>query len=399
MGAWTAPPRLVLAVCAAAMVVATSMTFTVAVMAPFMIDDGVVGLTSLGAIPAAYYLAASSASRPAGRLADALGGRRSIALMCALNASALLLLSLAPTLWVMVVAALLGGSAMALSNPATNLVVMSAFEPGRRGAALGWKQAGVPISGMLAGLLLPALASEVGWRWTVVASVVAPLACGLAAGLTLPETGVRRRVGDRSDTGRVRAGSLLPFAFLMGVATGALNTYLVVFGVDAGMSPTAAGLVAAGFSASAAASRIGWAVVVERIGRPRGILAVLASLAAVATVALPHSPLGWPVLLMAVLCGGAVLGWQAAAQLTVLSSIPTQLAGTGSAVLMRAFFAGLLVGPLVFAVFLDVSGSYRVSFALLGLIAGTAAVVMSASPLRIAVADGAPPQHAGSVLK
>ena len=371
----SAPSWAVVVVTAAAMVVGTSMTFTVAVLAPFMIEDGVVGLTSLGAIPAAYYFAASAASRPAGMLADVVGGRRAIVLMCSINGAALLVLALAPALWVMILAALAGGAAMSVSNPSTNLVVMSTFVVGRRGAALGWKQAGVPLSGVLAGVLLPSLAGWVGWRWSVVASVLIPLIVAVAAILVLPGAQFARE-GEHPEL-RVSVGSLGPFAFLMGVATGALNTYLVVFSVDAGMSPASAGLVASTFAASAAVSRIGWAVVVERLGHPRVVLLLLAALSATTVVALPHIPAGWQLGAVALVCGAAVLGWQAAAQLTVLSSVPPRAAGTASAGLLRSFFAGLLAGPLFFAAVLDVADSYDRAFLALGSVAAAAGIVVA----------------------
>lgn len=369
----------VLGVSGAAMVVATNLTFTVAVLAPFLLADDVVSVATLGAIPAAYYLAASSLSGPAGIVADRIGGRRAIIAMCVANATALLALAISPGLLVMVAAALLGGSAMALSNPATNLVIVSSFGPGRRGAALGWKQAGVPVSGVVAGVVLPTLAAGLGWRGATLTAIVAPVVCAVAAGLVLPRVAGSAR--DDSARGKVHLGSLAGFAFLMGVAAGALNTYLVVFLVsDAGLSPTAGGLVAAAFAASAAASRVGWATLVDRLGGGRRVLLGLAVTSSLTVALLPFASTTWSIWPTAVLAGAAVLGWQAVAQLAVVTVLPLGLVGAGSAALMRWFFAGLLSGPLLFGAFLGASDSYAATFVALSGSTVVAALLVALRP-------------------
>lgn len=366
--------RRALALSSAAMVVSTSMMFTVAVLAPFLIDDGVIGVTSLAWIAACYYFSASSASSVAGRLADALGGRLTIVVLCGANGASLAALAASRNTATMAVAAVAGGVAMSLSNPATNRVIIANFPPGERGAALGWKQAGVPVSGVLAGLLLPTLANALGWRLALVCTLVAPTLVGLLALVVLPED--RTKIDRLGPSARVRIGSLAPYGLLMGLVAGAMNAYLVVFCVHAGLSAASAGLVASMFSASAAVTRVVCAVLSERRVPPRGLMAALGVASFLFVASLPHVPVGWPIWFVGAACGGAVLGWQAVAQLTILGAVPPEAAGTGSAALMRSFFAGLFLGPLLFAGVLHLSGTFSAAFAALGGAAGIAAVVL-----------------------
>ena len=83
---------------------------------------------------------------------------------------------------------------------------------------------------------------------------------------------------------------------------------------------------------------------------------------------------------MAFVAGAAVLGWQAVAHLTVVTVLPLGLVGAGSAALMRAFFVGLLGGPLAFGVVLGATGSYAATFVALSGSAIAAALLVALRP-------------------
>ena len=51
-----------------------------------------------------------------------------------------------------------------IATPAGSKAVMSWFAPRMRGTAMGIRQVGIPVGGMIAGLLLPPLAVAFGWR-------------------------------------------------------------------------------------------------------------------------------------------------------------------------------------------------------------------------------------------
>jgi predicted MFS family arabinose efflux permease len=70
-------------------------------------------------------------------------------------------------LGLLVVGLVLAGMASAASTPAGGRLVLLAFPRERRGIALGVRQTGVPIGGLVAAALLPVLAHAYGWRWSL----------------------------------------------------------------------------------------------------------------------------------------------------------------------------------------------------------------------------------------
>jgi MFS family permease len=74
----------------------------------------------------------------------------------------------------------LGGVASAASTPAGGRLVLVAFPRERRGLALGLRQTGIPIGGLISAALLPWIAHAWGWRWALA------LAGGVAGIAVLP---------------------------------------------------------------------------------------------------------------------------------------------------------------------------------------------------------------------
>ena len=61
----------------------------------------------------------------------------------------------------------MAGLASAGATPAGGRLVLLAFPRNRRGLALGIRQTGVPIGGVVSAVLLPWIAHIAGWRWAV----------------------------------------------------------------------------------------------------------------------------------------------------------------------------------------------------------------------------------------
>lgn len=97
----------------------------------------------------------------------------------------------------------MGGLALAVGNPVTNKLVALHVLPAARGLVMGIKQSGVQIGAFLAGMLLPALAGVLGWRWALGAAALAAGVSGAAALMAVPPAGARTAAA--AGTARLRA--------------------------------------------------------------------------------------------------------------------------------------------------------------------------------------------------
>lgn len=142
------------------------------------------GLTEVGvgAIASVAYLGATVTSRVAGRVTDRRGPTVVIAAGLALLALGVGISALAPGTVVFFTGVAVAGLGYGAINPPTNVLA----NPGtarRRGLVMSVKQAGVPLGGIVAGAVLPAIGTASSWRWACLAPVALCAAGGLLAGL------------------------------------------------------------------------------------------------------------------------------------------------------------------------------------------------------------------------
>lgn len=363
------------------MVITSSMTFVVAVLAPFLQRELGLSVLQIGLLAAGVHIVASALSTPAGYVTDRMGGRRAGMLMIALATAAFLSLSQAPTYGSMLASVGLAGCATAFSNPATNDIIVGAFPAGRQGWAVGWKQAGVPIAATLAGVLVPSSAVAWGWRSTVAGIGAAALVLGVLALLILRG---RRSAGSsrvrsqrRVDKGpRPVLSGLNLLGFLMGFSSGCVNTYTVLYIVETlGYLARTAGFVAALAGLSGVMLRVAWPVFAERRSGARASLRLMAPVACSSIIVLAVAPYlgGWLVWIGGLL-SGAIMVFNSLGMLAILREVPRGEVGSVTGALSRAFFGGLFLGPLVFGALVDAS-TYRWAWGFTALVALLAVAV------------------------
>ena len=124
---------------------------------------------------------------------------------------------------------------------ASNLTLARSVPAHRLGLSFGVKQAAIPLSTLLAGAAVPAVALTVGWRWAyVIASGLALLAL-----LGAPRGGEHVRV-PKPPPGERATLALAVLGAGSGLGAGAANAlgiFLVAAAVDRGIDPGMAGLV------------------------------------------------------------------------------------------------------------------------------------------------------------
>ena len=123
---------------------------SVMTMAPVIRAELDLNATQVGSFMSAFYLALILGAIPAGVLADRLGVALSLALASFLMAAGAGLFAAISSYVPAVMATFVMGLGYALVNPATAKGVLNWFKPKHRATAMGVKQMGVPMGGLVA---------------------------------------------------------------------------------------------------------------------------------------------------------------------------------------------------------------------------------------------------------
>jgi len=275
------------------------------------------------------------------------------------------------------------GFGYGIPNPAASQLL--ARIPSKRGMNLLYsiKQTGVPIGGILSGVLAPPLAVAFGWQWALAACALLLTALGMWIGVVRGAWDTDRQPGAPILASALHSFTLvwrhLPlrwvaFTSLLYSAvqlslTGFLATYLVG---DAGMSLVLAGTVLSITHASGAAGRLTWGWIADRL-RSGGLALILngllATIGALLTAAIARQ---WP--LAAVIATSAFFGFCAVGWNGVYMALISRLSPPGSVSFAVGgslvwTYAGVIVMPPTFAALHDrVHWSYGRGFALLSLV-------------------------------
>jgi predicted MFS family arabinose efflux permease len=333
---------------------AGALTTTIAVSVPVFLVGGLAVQISheldfspagLGLAVSAYFGASALASVPAGALVERYGS--TIVSRCGIGLASASLLGIAlaaRSLWSLVAILALGAGANAAGQLASNTSLARHVPARRQGLSFGVKQAAIPVSTLLAGVAVPAVALTVGWRW---AFVLAAVLAAAAIALVPPEHDAEKR--SRGNDGREQATRALVVigvaATLAAGAANALGTFLVDSAVERGIAPGAAGLALTLGGAVCVATRIagGWQADL-RPGRQVGVIAALLACGAVGLVLLAVP--GALALVAGVVLGfGLGWSWPGLMNFAVVRLHP-QAPAAATSITQTGVYAGGCLGPL-----------------------------------------------------
>jgi MFS transporter, ACS family, hexuronate transporter len=344
-------------------------------LAPFFVSDLGLTLSQVGLVITATYLGACLTLTAAGRLSDRFGVRR-LFLLGPLGAGVGLALAAgAPGLgWLLLLMALYGlGNGFAL--PPTTRSIADWFPGRHRGFAMGVKQTGVALAGVLCGLAVPPLALALGWRGALVGLALATMLAGVIAWLVYrdrPTDDVAAAAHGRRSLGSLLGDrNLLLFGGVTWLYAGAqlsLVGFLVLFLQDRlGLPAAQAGLLLALVQAGGVAGRIGWGVVSDVCfgGRRKGVLMLIGALGCGSALVLarigPGVPMValWAVLLVA---GLSAVGWNGISMTFVAELGGARGAATAAGMNLTASYLGIMICPPLFGLLVDRTGSYTTAF-------------------------------------
>jgi MFS family permease len=363
-----------------AMAVATFSSPSLAVLATFVIEDLSISRTALGVVLAVVNVLAAVLSPGVGRITDRVGGKAALVGLFLVAVGTYVVFGITVAYAMLVIGASLAAISQAAANPSTNRLIAEALPPGERGVVTGIKQSGVQAGIFLGGLILPTLATALGWRGAYLIVAAIPALFAVVAAVVVPPapaTGEERR---RRSRGRLPVAIrwLATYGFLLGFS-GAVMFFAPLYIVeDLGLDPRVAGIVMAVVGLISVATRILWSRYAEVTGRFRTSLAIMALLSIVAAVAFwlagsaaSAAWLLWPAAIFIALGSSS---WNSVGMLAVIEEAGTDATGRASGVVLFGFLTGLGIAPPLFGAIVDQTGSYNVMWLLSALTAAAAII-------------------------
>ncbi|MFM9941056.1 MAG: MFS transporter [Hyphomicrobiaceae bacterium] len=288
-------------------------------------------------------------------------------------------------------AAALMGLAYGATAPASTHLLVPLTPPHKMNVVLSLRQIGVPLGGVLAGLLMPPLALSLGWKAALLVQVVPVLALMLAL------EAVRRRWDHRvapvagvappglAEPLRLLAGhpALQSLCFAAFVYSGLQLCFIVYMATHltttAGFDLIRAGQALAAYQISGVVARPIWGWLADRYQAARGLLALQGGIMCGAAMLAGEFNVLWPPALILLVC---VVGGATASGFTGIAygeyarlggARRTEATGLGAA----CMFAGVMVLPAVSSLVITATGSYDLAYAAIGLLALLAGILLT----------------------
>ncbi|MGH7400201.1 MAG: MFS transporter [Candidatus Rokuibacteriota bacterium] len=337
------------------------------------------------------YLAGLLFSLPGGRLADRLGVRPAFLGGLAVGATGLLAAAVAPGFLSFLFCLFVAGSGWSVVNPALGKAIMDVFPVRERGIAMGVKQMGLTLGGLVSALVLPAIAATLGWRHAIGACsviVALPVALGWRPLAAFREgaRAVHPAVGapDAGSTwwwaGRPALVVFFAAGLVLGMVQGAVLSYLPLFTIQAlGFDKIGAGLLVAASQAGGAVSRLVLGAASDRwFAAQRSLwLAFTGGLGAAIFGVYAVWPATAPVVagLLAFAAGVGAYGWVGIFFVISAEAGGPRQAGLLSGVAFASIVLGLLIGPPIFGLLLEGFDSYAVAWAVFAVLSALVAGV------------------------
>ena len=300
-----------------------------------------------------------------------------------------LLAMIAGSLWAIVAGSIIAGFGQGILNSATAHLLVKYTPPGQRNLMFSIKQSGVPFGGMLVALTAPAVAITFGWQWavaTVVAATVVVLAFVQTQRASWDEDRDARADMSGEKLGGVplvlREPALRWISFCGLLFSGVqrcLLTFTVIYLVaERGYTLIEAGVMLSLIQVGGVLGRLGWGWVADRWSST-SVLLVIAVVTVVDTFALIALDADWPrlaVYSVFFVFGAAALGWNGVLHAETARLSPPGLISVVAGGSTFFVFAGVLLGPSLFALLYTTIGSYSSTFVMLAIASAVGGVLV-----------------------
>jgi MFS family permease len=358
---------------------------TLPVVAPSVAESLGISAAYVGLYIALAYAGAMTASLLAGGAVRRFGAIRSSQIGLLLCGAGVAICTIESPV-AMAIGAVMVGMGYGPITPSSSHLLVKSTPAHRMSLVFSIKQTGVPLGGVLAGVIVPTLAEMTSWQWAFLAVAAANVVCAFAIQPLCATLDADKDRKQRISFGNGLAGPLrLVFSqrsltvlaavsFLFSISQLSLTTYLVTFlHEDLGMGLIVAGFILAVAQTAGVAGRLLWGYVADRFLGPSNMLAVLAILIAVcgiATALLQYTDSMLLLIVVLSVFGSSAVGWNGVYLAEVARQAPKGQASVATGGTLAMTFLGVVIGPPLFGLVAGTFGSYSLAYATLILPAG-----------------------------
>jgi MFS family permease len=391
----------VLALFAGAMVAASLFVVSTGTLTPFLESAFRLSQTQLGLVLSVQMTGSLLATAIAGALTDRFGDKAVVLWSGWFMGTALILAGAVHNFHWVLFWLLAYGIGYAAVTPAGSHAIVFFFKREERGFAMGIRQCGVPVAGVVGSLLLPAVALHFNYQWALAtAGIVTLVTCSIASILYREP---KELEGERvslskmlAEMAHVSRDVRLVFMTLTSMALICVQMVLLAFLTLtlvhlAGYAVSFAAGIFTLSQGAAIAGRLSWGWMSDTIFRgSRAVpLAVVSGITAAVALGISlistHTPL-WSVCALAVALGFSAEGWFGVAVIAFAEIGGEEHSGSALGVALTWAFFAAFVSPTVFGAIAEVRGyafAWR-SLALLALVGIVPALLASAATRRFA---------------
>jgi ACS family hexuronate transporter-like MFS transporter len=357
---------------------------TIGTLSPFVQPEFQLSATQIGLLCSAVTVGSLVSNIPAGMLSDTFGAKWIMVVgLILIGCSELVICFLDSYIWIFLFLILVGMGIGCNQTPASKAIIMW-FSLKGRATAMGIKQTGVTLGGVLASFLLPFVALNCGsWRYSFKLAGIASLLCAVLVLFLYIEP--PRHPADNSRDGISWKNNVLTlfkerdFIFigltgiLLMLAQFSFLAHFVLYATKVlGLSVKKAGAILGVAFFTGAVGRVAWSISSDYLfgaGR-RIVLTIIGATGAFITIAfisLSGESSLLTVYALAALFGFTGLAWNAV-YLTRVGEFPGRaLAGVATGVNFVVVNIGAIAGPPLFGYFVDFTGGYSTSWLFTGM--------------------------------
>lgn len=362
-------------------------------LAPFLKEDLGITNAQVGLIMSAAALGYAFTGVPIGWVVDRIGARWPIVIGEFIAGATMMALFLVPSYILMLILMFVVGIGCGFLMPSTTQGVIAWFPPRERATVMGLKQTAVNVGGILSAVTLPAVALALGWRYGFLFLGMTAIAIGAIALVLYKNPPTSTSSNSEGSAAVHKPSPLLELlksreiwlVALCGLCLTwvemAMIAHLVLYLKEVLLFPVvAAGGLLAMTEAAGGIARPGSGLLSDRVfaGKRRPVFMLIAGVTSAMCLLMglsgPHLSWGlYPALFVLGLAGVGFGG----IYLTILSEFGG-LGGAGKAVGVGGTFTmiGAVFGPPVFGHIVDITGSYRLAWLSLAVVAALCVLLL-----------------------
>lgn len=364
----------------------------ISALVPFLKVEFELNNMQIGFVGSSVYVGMVFTALLSGRAADIWGEKLVLVVGGILVGAAMMLTSLANSFATLLFFLVFTGLWAATTTPAGSKAIMDWFPAAKRGFAMGVRQTGVPIGGLLGALVLPSLALKYGLPITM---IIMGLAAFLGAFVCLvtyhnhPHSGNAKTEKATSikvfkEIFRNRNIWLACFTANTYVAAQfCLTTYLIIFVMSkVGFSIEKAAFLLALAQFAGAAGRIFWGIFSDKVfkGARRPVMTCIGIIAAAMSLILTYvtpNTESWLLVILVWFFGFSAIGWNGIFITFLSELVEKEQVGTVVGMGVTVMQIGVFAFPPLFGLLVDKSGSFEISWRFLTLLLACGVLALS----------------------